>query len=833
MSAITRTKCESLRSGVTRDFRAWCLGLMHSGVAFLLVSLAIFCGALSSAEAQTPSVVLVDHSRNTIDLWSSLALLSDPNHSLTINDVLAKQDQFRGPPRTHHANLGQRNDTVWLRADIAVSKDAPLDWWLSIDFIYLDQIDLYVVEKGRVVQSLSVGEAEATAKRAMAFHQPVFQLALEADRQYELVIRIRKYSPNAMLTPISLNRTSSLVQDEASTQFWRAVMLGVGACFVAYALFTAALKRDPLCLWFALFAICSAVYASAYYGFLHAYWWPSASVRYADIIARYCMLLRSISCFLFVDLVLDLRKRGPRTSWLLKSLSIFFTVLTSLLLTGLISRNPVALAFSLIGTSPLLLLVPFVLRRATEGDPLCDWAVAGVTCYAIGMIIGAGLHYGLLPWSRWTESIEHLGALLNMTAWLVVISIRTHRRQRAAEVTAVRERQVVARLVVDLKRQKEIAEEASRAKSRFFAAASHDLRQPVHAMGLFIGALRNVPMNDEGQHLIRQIEMSAEAIDRLFAALLDISRLDAGVVQICRQAFVIDTVLARVCDDHSAQAAAKGLALSYVRCRAVVDSDPALVERIARNLISNAVRYTDAGRIVVGCRRRGSSLALQVWDTGRGIPPDQQELVFQEYYQVGNPESDREKGLGLGLAIVRRVADLLECDLRLWSEPRRGSCFEISLPRVNAAATPVSESVDETGATSVSGLVVVVDDEKSIRTGMSALLTNWGYDVLTAGSADEAIRLLAGHTARPALLICDLRLRDGENGIQVIERLRTEYNANIPAMLITGDTATDRLVEVQTSELLVLHKPVPNSKLRAATVHLIAAGALSREVSEQ
>jgi CheY-like chemotaxis protein len=152
---------------------------------------------------------------------------------------------------------------------------------------------------------------------------------------------------------------------------------------------------------------------------------------------------------------------------------------------------------------------------------------------------------------------------------------------------------------------------------------------------------------------------------------------------------------------------------------------------------------------------------------------------------------------------------------------------------VNAAATPVSESVDETGATSVSGLVVVVDDEKSIRTGMSALLTNWGYDVLTAGSADEAIRLLAGHTARPALLICDLRLRDGENGIQVIERLRTEYNANIPAMLITGDTATDRLVEVQTSELLVLHKPVPNSKLRAATVHLIAAGALSREVSEQ
>jgi CheY-like chemotaxis protein len=302
------------------------------------------------------------------------------------------------------------------------------------------------------------------------------------------------------------------------------------------------------------------------------------------------------------------------------------------------------------------------------------------------MTVGAALHYGFLPWSRWTESVEHVGALLNMTAWLVVISIRTHRRQRVAEVTAVRERQVVARLAVDLRRQKEIAEEASRAKSRFLAAASHDLRQPVHAMGLFIGALRNVPMNAEGQHLIKQIEMSADAIDRLFAALLDISKLDAGVVEMRRQTFAIDTVITRVCDD----------------------------------------------------------------------------------------------------------------------------C-----------------------ATSSKGLVVVIDDEKSIRTGMSALLTNWGYQVLAAGSGDEAIQLLADCAAMPDLLICDLRLRDGENGIEVVERLRTEYNASIPAMLVTGDTSTNRLLEARASELLVLHKPVPNSKLRAATAHLIATGSFQRESSTE
>ena len=829
MPAVIRTKIPSLRIGFPCDFSTRSCRWIYSGIALLLFGLAICSSTVSSADEQLPSAVLVDQSRNTIDLWNSLTLLSDPDHSYTIGDILTKRDQFLRPLRLPYANLGLREDTIWLRTRIALPKNAPVDWWLRIDFIYLDEIDLYVIEQGRIVQNLSVREQQSFAHRSFSFHQPVFQLALQSGQQYELLIRLRKHSPNAMLVPVSLDRTRSLIEDEAATLFWRTMMIGVSTCFVIYTLFMAALKRDPLCLWFALFAACSALYASAYYGILSQHLWPNSNLHQSDVIARYCMLLRSISCFLFVDRVLDLRARSPRISWLLKSLTVLFTLLTSLLAADLVSRNPVALAFSLVGTSPLLLLVPFILRRTRDGDPLWDWAIAGVTCYAIGMTVGAALHYGFLPWSRWTESVEHVGALLNMTAWLVVISIRTHRRQRAAEMAAVHERQAVARLAVDLRRQKEIAEEASRAKSRFLAAASHDLRQPVHAMGLLIGALRNAPTNTERQHLIEQIEMSADAIDRLFAALLDISKLDAGVVERRRQTFALDTVLARVCDDYMGEAAAKGLTLSHVRCRAIVDSDPALVERIVRNLISNAVRYTDAGRIVVGCRRRGSSVVMQVWDTGRGIAADQQELVFQEYYQVGNPERDREKGLGLGLAIVRRVADLLECDLRLRSEPGRGSCFEISLPLAQEAAMPISESVDEMSAVSSKGLVVVIDDEKAIRTGMSALLTNWGYQVLAAGSGDEAIELLAGCAVRPDLLICDLRLRDSENGIEVIERLRTEYNASIPAMLITGDTAASRLLEAQASELLVLHKPVPNSKLRAATAHLIATGSLKRE----
>jgi signal transduction histidine kinase/ActR/RegA family two-component response regulator len=375
----------------------------------------------------------------------------------------------------------------------------------------------------------------------------------------------------------------------------------------------------------------------------------------------------------------------------------------------------------------------------------------------------------------------------------------------------------------DLQRQKEIAERASLAKSSFLAAASHDLRQPVHALGLFVGALRGVAMPPEGHRLLEQIETSTSAMDGLFAALLDISRLDAGVVEPHPRAFAIGPLLDRICRDHVDEAKAKGVSLVCAPCSLVVETDPVLMERIVRNLVSNAVRYTDRGRILVGCRRQGAMVWAQVWDTGLGIPADQHERVFQEYYQLGNSERDRTKGLGLGLAIVRRLTDLLGCGLTLRSQPGRGSCFEVAVPlAMGVAAVGQADPPEPSGALAL-GLVVVVDDEQAIREATSALVRGWGHDVVAAGSGDEAIRRLSTCSLRPALLICDYRLRDGENGIAVIERLRSEYNEALPAILITGDTAPARLAEAQASGLLLLHKPVSNGKLRAAIGRLISA----------
>ena len=379
-------------------------------------------------------------------------------------------------------------------------------------------------------------------------------------------------------------------------------------------------------------------------------------------------------------------------------------------------------------------------------------------------------------------------------------------------------------LVRELRIQKEAAEQANIAKSKFIATASHDLRQPVHALGLLAGALQGHSMNEEMRRLVKQIGGSVAAMDGLFNSLLDISRLDAGVVEARIEDFPIEPLLERVCRDHLAEAETKDLRLVWIRCSAIVRTDPFLLERILRNLVSNAVRYTDRGRIVVGCRR-GNRLRVEVWDTGRGIPLDQQREVFREFFQLGNLERDRAKGLGLGLAIVDRLAKLLDCPLTLRSTPGKGSVFKISvaLAQIQRLGGPSPQRAPMSAMPR--GLILVIDDDPVIQGAMQSLLSSWGHDVIVAGSGAEMLDRVATRTRPPDLIICDYRLRDGENGIGVIKRLKSNYSERVPAVLITGDTASDRLQEAQESGLILLHKPVAEIKLRATVGNLMRARA--------
>lgn len=289
---------------------------------------------------------------------------------------------------------------------------------------------------------------------------------------------------------------------------------------------------------------------------------------------------------------------------------------------------------------------------------------------------------------------------------------------------------------------------ANRAKSRFLAAASHDLRQPMHALGLFVGQLNDMIQYPEARKIVDQVRASVEAMEQLLNSLLDISKLDAGVLLPQIEDFPLATLLQKMENHFTAAALSKGLRLRVRPCRLAARSDPLLLERILMNLVSNAVNHTERGGIVVGCRRRGNHVRIDVWDTGVGIPDDKQHEIFHEFIQLGNPERDRSRGLGLGLAIVERLARLLDHRIDLASKPGRGSRFSIELPAGDMQLALRERRVPAPATNALRGLfVVVVDDEALVRAGMEGVLHGWGCHVLNAGSGDEAWRCSANMSA--------------------------------------------------------------------------------------
>jgi signal transduction histidine kinase/CheY-like chemotaxis protein len=402
-------------------------------------------------------------------------------------------------------------------------------------------------------------------------------------------------------------------------------------------------------------------------------------------------------------------------------------------------------------------------------------------------------------------------------------------RQSRAVATQIRLRCENEQLVEQLQRQNAVAEEArvraeeaSRSKSRFFAAANHDLRQPLHSLGLFATALRNGSTDESARKLIDQILLCTESLEQLFDNLLDISRLDAGQVEVKRETVRINAVLDRLRSTFATPAEDKGLRLRVRRSRMVLDTDPTLLFRVLSNFVSNSIRYTDSGGVLVTCRRRGNTACIEVWDTGVGIQAEQHERVFEEFYQLNNPERDRTRGLGLGLATVRRIANLLEHPLRLRSIPGKGSRFTIEVPVADAARV---QSISATIEQKVPNLlrnkrILVIDDEASVRMGMQSLLESWGCKCVAVTDASEALQEL--NDTPPDFIIADLRLRGEDTGIEAIKVLRARLGESIPAVLISGDTATEQLRKVSAAGLTMMHKPLKAVRLRALLNHEFA-----------
>jgi signal transduction histidine kinase len=415
------------------------------------------------------------------------------------------------------------------------------------------------------------------------------------------------------------------------------------------------------------------------------------------------------------------------------------------------------------------------------------------------ILIVLGPMYALWAWSATLDGGGLIEVMIPVMGVIYAVTLYLVSRRVFRLFSRVFERRV------ELEEALSSAESAARAKTRFLASASHDLRQPIHTLSLFSASLGMRPLDDRSREIVGHIDNAIRSLASQLDSLLDVSKLDAGAINTNLHNFPLHPLLERLRSDVLPLAEQKGLTLTLdCPLDAGVTSDPALLERIISNLLGNAIRYTDEGGVELRVTRNEDEWDLEVADTGCGIPREEQQKIFEEFYQLQNPERDRTKGLGLGLAIVKRLASLLELQLELSSDPGRGSTFSLSLPAVHLRGG------DDNGTVTLeqpnSGLVVlVVDDETDVRLGMKEILESFKCRVLLAEGTPDA--LTESTETRPDIALVDFRLRGDDNGIHAVRELR-RLHPGLPSILISGDTDPERLKQANEAGIKLLHKPL-------------------------
>lgn len=398
--------------------------------------------------------------------------------------------------------------------------------------------------------------------------------------------------------------------------------------------------------------------------------------------------------------------------------------------------------------------------------------------------------------------------------------------QNIVENTLLRER--VEQMAADLVKEKSQAETLAESRKRFLASASHDLRQPLQAMNLFLSALKPFLKEPDSKILFTKMEASTVSMNELLSRILDISKLDSDTLEVSNRTFTINTLLEALQHEFQDQADQHQLGFQVQQCPALasnhilVTSDALLLHRILSNLLANAINYTGTGSVSLDCSLINHRVVIDVIDTGVGIPLSQQPFIFDEFYQIANPERDRKKGLGLGLSIVKRLCDILDVEFGFESRPGEGSRFTISLQQELNRAEDKGLDTSELSWIADNRSVIIIDDDESVLDGLATLFLHWQFKVVTAQSGQQACQRLQQQDFNPGLIVSDYRLINGETGIDAIATVREHLKQDsIPAIIISGDTAPERLSEVAQSGYLLLHKPVKPAFLRSAVQRLL------------
>ena len=375
-----------------------------------------------------------------------------------------------------------------------------------------------------------------------------------------------------------------------------------------------------------------------------------------------------------------------------------------------------------------------------------------------------------------------------------------------------------------LEEAKRAADEANLSKTRFLAAASHDILQPLNAARLFLSALGDTEQTPEGRRLIGYIDDAFESVERLLGALLDISKLDAGVMRPAIGDVDLGELLKTTATEFRPVAEERGLRLRYVPIRCTVRTDGHLLVRVIRNFLSNAIRYTKSGTVLLGARRSGTAVRIEVHDTGAGMPPDMLEEIFEEFRRLVGAAEDYERGFGLGLAIVRRIAKMLDHPLTVHSTLGKGSCFAVTVPVVSwtsSAAERTAKAEDQAHDSLYGAVVCVIENERAILEAMQTLFKRWGSTVLIGASAAELLETVRTAGFAPDVVIADYHLDAGENGIDAIQAVRKALDPALPGVIVTADRTAEVRRHVADNDCSILNKPVRPGRLRSLVAHLL------------
>lgn len=828
--------------------RIWSMRDYHAAVTkcFKYVLLIAFISSFSEiafGKGEAQKIFSVDHVTTNTIAEATYVFRQAESASFNIGEVRELADSAWGFPLEQAPNYGYTSDIYWFKFTLlAPSNTEAGRYYYKINYPVLDHVGFYVEIENHIEREFQTGDAVAYSSRPIESNSFVLPLDLVAGEKQTVYVRLQ--SKGTLQLPATLLSEQQYRSSTLLFYIGQGLYFGVVGIMLFYNLMLFFAFRAKEYLSYVFYGCSITLLQFTMHGLSFQYLWPN-SPWWNNQAILVSIFLSCLSMLIFTYYFLSLRSHSINLARIFK----FFCVLLgcTVFLSFFISYANAIKAGASMGFISLLLCVFAALKAWKDRDLAVKQYVLGWSMVILGGI-GMGLvMFGLIPSNMITSNAWQLGTGLEIIILSFALAekikavnqrIEMERKKRfeveklALESVKLKEQNIVIQkrtselelAQAELTRAKEHAEAITDSKTRFLAAASHDLRQPLHALELYIGALATQNSESMRQHIYSQMGKSARELSDLLTSLFDISRFDSNAVAVNISAIHVNEIIEGLESEFSELSEKNRIPLRVRKSNAVVESDPILMHRIVRGLVSNALCHSKKGRVLVGFRSCGESIRCEVWDSGQGISEFEQGNIYEEFYQIENLQRDRQQGLGLGLALIKRMCLALDHPMGLCSVLGRGSVFWFEMKKATSSMVLPLPHNDRTELSPLQGLTVLcVDDESAITEGLDLLLKGWGCVTILADSQTAVIERLKFENVVPDILICDYRLRGDINGVEVIESLMRDLKKKIPAILVTGDLDPNISKLSNENGIKLLQKPLSPAKLQLYILNMIKA----------